>query len=69
MDSNIANSEREWAASREIEHLRAAMDEMLKSLQMSNSELLLMAGEMSTQELRTMRAVLNALVNRMHSRQ
>ena len=36
-------------------------------LEISNSELLLMSGEMSAQELRTVRAVLNAMANKIRS--
>jgi len=43
---------------------KEAYEECAKLLEISNSELLLMAGEMSAQELRTVRAVLNAMANK-----
>ena len=43
---------------------KEAYEQCAKMLEISNSELLLMCGEMSAQELRTVRAVLNAMANK-----
>ena len=48
-----------WSAAQAEER-----EECAKILTLSNSELLLIAGEMSAQELRTVRAVLNAMANK-----
>ena len=43
-------------------------EECARMLEISNSELLLMAGEMTVQELRNVRAVLNAMANKIRNK-
>jgi len=68
----ILNKEYESSKTRESfawDHgYRMASSDCISWLEMSNSKLLLMAGEMSAQELRTVRAVLNAMANKIRQK-